>query len=274
LFGHWIFNYDLGVSGLLAFIGGTGLSELDALDAVEVKKVATPYADHEVAITTGSMEGLEIAFLPRHGSRHVIPPHKINYRANIWALKQIGVEDIIAINAVGGINPQLTPGQLAIPDQLVDYTYNRPNTFFEADLDEIVHIDFTHPYSEKLRHMLIVAAEEVDDEMDESDENLPFTKGTYACMQGPRLETAAEIVRLRRDGCDMVGMTGMPEAALAREMHLRYACLALSVNRAAGLENHPITMDMINKVLASAMDDVKQILRRFIGIYLREQSGS
>ncbi|MBT8146800.1 MAG: S-methyl-5'-thioinosine phosphorylase, partial [Gammaproteobacteria bacterium] len=221
---------------LLAIIGGSGLSKLDILEEGEVSSYTTPFAADQVEIRQGRLAGVPIAFLPRHGSAHSIPPHRINYRANLWALKEHGVADIIAINAVGGINPQMSPGRLAIPDQLIDYTHGRAHTFYEEDLQEVVHIDFTHPYSKRLRHLMVVAVEQEQLDEDESEENMPMTRGVYGCVQGPRLETAAEIARMRKDGCDMVGMTGMPEAALARELGLNYACLALSVNRAAGLE--------------------------------------
>jgi purine nucleoside phosphorylase len=165
----------------------------------------------------------------------------------------------------------MSPGQLAIPDQLIDYTYDRAHTFHETDLKEVVHIDFTHPYSAHLRHLLILAVEREQDDLGEGDDSLPLTRGVFGVTQGPRLETAAEIARLRRDGCDIVGMTGMPEAALARELGIRYACLALSVNRAAGLEERPITMTDINQVLDSGMRRVKEVLTVFLQCYRAEQ---
>ncbi|MEZ5491809.1 MAG: S-methyl-5'-thioinosine phosphorylase [Gammaproteobacteria bacterium] len=252
---------------LLAVIGGSGLSRLDSLTSVSSATYRTPFADSEVEILNGFLEGYPVAFLPRHGAQHHLPPHRINYRANLWALKEHGVNDIVAVNAVGGINPQLSPGTLAIPDQLIDYTYGRDHTFYEENLEEVVHIDFTHPYSKRLRHLLVIAVEQEQLEMDEDENKLPLTRGVYGCVQGPRLETAAEINRLRRDGCDMVGMTGMPEAALARELGLQYACLALSVNRAAGLEEMPITMEAINNTLSRGIIEVKNILQVFVRLY-------
>jgi len=252
---------------LLAIIGGSGLSRLDILEKGEISKISTPFDQGEVAILQGTLADMPVAFLPRHGSEHTIPPHRINYRANLWALKEYGVTDIVAINAVGGINPQMSPSRLAIPDQLIDYTFGRAHTYYEKDLDEVVHIDFTHPYSKRLRHLLVIAVEQEQLEEDESEDNMPMTRGVYGCVQGPRLETAAEIARMRRDGCDMVGMTGMPEAALARELGLQYACLALSVNRAAGLDETPITMEAINKTLAIGMAEVKKVLRVFVELY-------
>jgi 5'-methylthioinosine phosphorylase len=252
---------------VLAIIGGSGLSKLDILEGVGNASYVTPYGDDKVDILQGVLAQLPVAFLPRHGNEHTIPPHRINYRANLWALREHGIKDVIAVNAVGGIAPQMSPGRLAIPDQLIDYTYGRAHTFYEHDLDEVVHIDFTHPYSRRLRHLLVLAVEQEQLEEDESEDSMPMTDGVYGCVQGPRLETAAEILRMRKDGCDMVGMTGMPEAALARELGMNYACLALSVNRAAGLEDTPITMEAINNTLATGMAEVKKVLQVFVELY-------
>ncbi len=259
--------YCEGGEALLAVIGGSGLSRLDILNDIRTVSYQTPYAGTDIEVLQGSLEGLPVAFLPRHGPEHKIPPHRINYRANLWALKEHGVRDIVAVNAVGGICPQMSPGKLAIPDQLIDYTCGRAHTYYEDNLEEVVHVDFTHPYSKRLRQLLVIAVEQEQREEDDAEEELPMTRGVYGCAQGPRLETAAEVARMRRDGCDMVGMTGMPEAALARELGLQYACLALSVNRAAGLEEAPITMEAINQTLTSGMGEVKKVLRVFVGLY-------
>lgn len=252
---------------MLAIIGGSGLSKLEILQDPEISAYATPFAQVSVEIQQGTLADMPVAFLPRHGSEHTVPPHRINYRANLWALKEHGVTDIVAVNAVGGINPQMSPGRLAIPDQLIDYTYGRAHTFYEENLDEVVHVDFTHPYSKRLRHLLVIAVEQEQLEQDESEDTMPVTRGIYGCVQGPRLETAAEVARMRHDGCDMVGMTGMPEAGLARELGLNYACLALSVNRAAGLDDTPITMEAINRTLATGMAEVKKVLQVFVALY-------
>jgi 5'-methylthioinosine phosphorylase len=252
---------------LLAIIGGSGLSKLDILQEPESKAVATPYSETDVIILIGRIANQAVAFLPRHGSAHILPPHRINYRANIWALREIGVTDIVSINAVGGINPQMAPGLLAIPDQIIDYTYDRAHTFHDEHLTEVIHIDFTNPFSKKLRHMLILAVEEDEEDAVDTQEGLPITEGVYGCTQGPRLESAAEVAKLKRDGCDMVGMTGMPEAALARELGLEYASLALSVNRAAGLDDKPITMAAINKTLVVGIKEIKRLLPIFIDLY-------
>jgi 5'-deoxy-5'-methylthioadenosine phosphorylase len=200
----------------------------------------------------GEMCGKEVVFLPRHGAGHTIPPHKVNYRANLWALKENGVEQLIAVNAVGGIRADMVPGKLVIPDQIIDYTWSRINTYFEEGLSHVTHIDFTEPYCQSLRETLMActAAAKLD----------VIGEGTYAATQGPRLETAAEINKLERDGCDLVGMTGMPEAALARELEICYACVAVVANMAAGRGDEAITMEMIERHLISGMADVRSLL--------------
>lgn len=239
---------------MLGVIGGTGLNEPHFLMDLQLQQVSTPYDQQSVQILLGTCDGKAVAFLPRHGRGHKIPPHRINYRANLWALRSIGVTALIGVNAVGGMHPELGPGRLAVPQQIIDYSWGREHTFFSDGLEEVTHIEFTQPYDEALRQLLLRAAAE-----------LPvWPQGVYACTQGPRLESAAEIARLQRDGCDMVGMTGMPEAALARELNMAYACLALSVNWGAGISDEPITMEAIGKVLDSGMVGVVELLRRSI----------
>ena len=212
---------------ILAIIGGTGLTSIPGLEIVRKEMVKTPFGSPSGPITHGQLHGKSVVFLARHGNQHTIPPHLINYRANIWALKSLGVDKIVAVAAVGGITDDNGPETIVIPDQIIDYTYSREHTFFEGSPGNVEHIDFTYPYPEALRSWLINAAEKA---------NLKYTdEGTYAAMQGPRLETAAEIQRLKRDGCTIVGMTGMPEAALAREAELDYVCAAIVVNWAAGI---------------------------------------
>ena len=195
-------------------------------------------------------------FLARHGNQHTIPPHKINYRANCWALHQQGVDQIIAIAAVGGISPELAPSTLAVPDQLIDYSYNREHSFFSDDFNADKHLDFTHPYDETLRQKIITTAQQ---------HNINIIKqGVYAVTQGPRLETAAEIKRLAQDSCTMVGMTGMPEAYLARELNIAYATCALSVNWAAGITSNEISMAEINQIVSKGMNTIKQLLSEII----------
>jgi 5'-methylthioinosine phosphorylase len=250
---------------MLAIIGGTGLSSLDILGATESETIATPYSDDAVELERLKCHEKDIIFLPRHGKNHVLPPHHINYRANIRALREVGVSHVIAINAVGGINAELEPGALSVPDQLIDYTYSRKHTFFESDLEEVTHVDFTHPFDPQLRAMILRNITSVN-----TSQELPkvvMDGGVYGCTQGPRLETAAEIGRLKRDGCDMVGMTGMPEAALARELGIAYASIALSVNWAAGLSDESITLPEIHQVLNTGMSFINALLDRLIKDY-------
>lgn len=236
----------------LGIIGGSGLTRLKALEIERQEAVTTPYGDPSAPLTFGHFDGSPIVFLPRHGSAHTVPPHRVNYRANLWAMKDAGVGQVIGMAAVGGITAALAPGALCVPDQIIDYTWGRDHTLFEGHLDSVTHIDFTDPYCETLRHDLLSAAGRVGVVVHDG--------GTYAATQGPRLESKAEIVRLERDGCDMVGMTGMPEAALARELGICYACLALSVNWAAGKTDGPITMAEIEHFLDTGMAEARKVL--------------
>lgn len=240
----------------IAIIGGTGLTSLNGLEILEKKIIQTPFGEPSAPLVNGILAGKEVYFLPRHGSKHTIPPHKINYRANIWALKNAGVEKIIAVNAVGGIRKDMQPEALVVPDQIIDYTWGRTSTFFEEGLTEVVHIDFTYPFCEALRENIITSA---------NNSNIDIIKdGTYAATQGPRLESAAEIKRLDKDGCDLVGMTCMPEAALAKEQELCYASIAIVVNLAAGKGDEELTMDVIKKHLDKGIVKVKQLLEAVI----------
>jgi len=224
-----------------AIIGGTGLSSLPNLEITRRQVIQTPYGEPSGPLTRGHLAGKPVIFLARHGYTHRIPPHQVNYRANLWALRELGVTHVIAIAAVGGISPETQPSSLVIPDQIVDYTYGRAHTFFEGDLEAVHHIDFTYPYCETLRQILLGSAQ--------SHELRVKPSGTYAATPGPRLETAAEIDRLARDGCDVVGMTGMPEAALARELDLCYATCAVVANWAAGRGEGEILMSEIDRHL-------------------------
>lgn len=242
----------------IAIIGGTGLTTLDSLTVTHRETLSTPYGEPSSPLIHGELSGRALVFLARHGPHHTLPPHKINYRANLWALHRIGVKQVIAVAAVGGIRDDMTPGILAFPDQIVDYTWGRHCTYFEDNLSHVTHIDFTEPCCGELRARLIEAARAL---------NLDARGScTYATMQGPRLETAAEIRKLERDGCDIVGMTGMPEAALARELELRYAVCAVVANRAAGKTPGAITMAEIERNLAGGMDKVKALLARVIAL--------
>lgn len=237
----------------LAIIGGTGLYQLEGLQSLGAQELKTRWGEPSSAIEFAQFNDLKLAFLARHGSNHTIPPHRVNYRANMWALKECGVSRVIAIAAVGGISEHLPPATVLIPDQIIDYTYGRSHTYFEGDLDEVTHVDFTEPYTDSLRQTLIESA---------SKQSIKAVDGgVYAATQGPRLETAAEIQRLKRDGADIVGMTGMPEAVLAREIGLEYACCALVVNWAAGCAGtRKIDHDEMQGVIDQGMGQVRSIL--------------
>lgn len=250
----------------IGIIGGTGLTSLPGLEITAQEKVDTPYGKPSAKLISGLYFEHCVVFLARHGSEHTIAPHKINYRANVRALKDAGATHIIAVNAVGGINKDIVPGSLQIPDQLIDYTWGRSHTFYEESLDKVEHVDFTQPYCPFLRKQLCIASKKAGLDVSE--------RSVYAATQGPRLETAAEIQRLLRDGCDIVGMTGMPEAALAKELEICYACIALVVNPAAGLSEGEITMKEIEKYIHSGMNDVLQLLKYVIPLIQSDMSGA
>lgn len=237
----------------VAIIGGSGLSQFFP-DAVAGEYVSTPYGDTSGVLSRIMVGAVPVVFLPRHGHPHAVPPHCINYRANIWALRERGVRQVFAVNAVGGINSVLATGAIVIPDQLIDYTYGREHTYADGSDGAVLnHYDFSFPFDAGLRERLLATSAELD-AVNAVD------GGVYGVTQGPRLETAAEIRRMKIDGCDMVGMTAMPEAGLARELGLAYASICLVVNPAAGCSDQLITMDDINRVLAQGMDKVRSLL--------------
>ena len=239
--------------GLIAIIGGSGLTELENLDITHKEMVNTPFGAPSGQLTFGEVGNSKVVFLARHGHRHTIPPHKINYRANLWALKEAGVDRIISIAAVGGITSEMYPERIVIPDQIIDYTFDRAQTFFEDDLSFVTHIDFTYPYDDHLRSCLIESATQLGLN--------PYDGGVYATTQGPRLETVAEVLRLEGDGCDIVGMTGMPEAALARELELHYAHCSLVINWAAGKgEEKIISLAEMERCMHSGMTNIRKLL--------------
>lgn len=252
---------------MLGIIGGTGLTALANLTITRRQIVRTPYGEPSGPLSFGELGGKPVVFLPRHGNGHTIPPHGINYRANIWALHAQGVRDVIAIATVGGILDTLGPGVIALPHQIIDYTHSRKNTYFDgmrADGDQQVkHIDFTEPYSQALRELCLKAADKVGQALVDG--------AVYGAVQGPRLETAAEINRMERDGATIVGMTGMPEAALARELEMRYAAICPVANHAAGRGNslHAIKYEEINDTLAVTMVRVRTILEEVVNLYGR-----
>lgn len=236
----------------IAVIGGTGLSELPDLNILKSEDVDTPYGKPSACLRFGELYDKTLVFLPRHGDDHHIAPHRVNYRANIWALREAGVKDILAVAAVGAIRSDMHPGRIAFPDQILDYTWGREHTFSDGDSAHVQHIEFGQPYDEALRQRCIelAGAAQLD----------AVNEGVYAATQGPRLETEAEIRRLQRDGADMVGMTGMPEAALARELGLAYVCCAVMVNWAAGLADGGIH-DQIDASVAEGMQRVAKLLQ-------------
>jgi 5'-methylthioinosine phosphorylase len=237
----------------VAVIGGTGMNEWPGLVVQKKLQVDTPYGAPSAPLLLGKVYGIQAVFLARHGEGHKLPPHGINYRANLWALQQAGVKTVVAIAAVGAIAPWLPPGAVAVPFDLIDYTYGREHTYSDGAGAELKHVEFTEPYSERARRELLHGAIAAQVDIAEG--------GVMGVTQGPRLESTAEIKRLKRDGCDMVGMTGMPEAGLARELGLDYACLAVSVNWAAGLGSGDIHSE-IHQSIEAGMAKVRAVLER------------
>jgi 5'-methylthioinosine phosphorylase len=239
---------------LIAIIGGSGLTKLKNLEITRREVLRSPYGEPSSPLVFGRLGGQNAVFLARHGHGHTIPPHEVNYRANIWALKEVGATHVIAVNAVGGINPDMTSGRLVIPDQIIDYTYGRHHTFFGNEQKPVTHVDFTFPYCNELRATIAAAAREINLDV--------ASAGTYGATQGPRFESIAEIRRMERDGSDIVGMTGMPETSLARELGLCYACIAVVANPAAGKAEGTISLQEIERILESGMAQVRSLLEQ------------
>lgn len=242
----------------LAVIGGTGVYRLAALRDAEAVQGDTPWGKPSGPVRVGEFAGRRVAFLARHGEGHALPPHRVNYRANLWQLKQLGAQRVLAINTVGGITERFGPRVLALPDQLIDYTWGRASSFWDGEDGELLHVDFGDPYTPSLREAVRAAAARSGAALVDG--------GCYGATQGPRLETRAEIARMKRDGCDLVGMTGMPEAALARELGLDYACLALVANWAAGC-GEPAAEITMDEVLAN-VDAASAALPGLLGALL------
>jgi len=242
---------------MLAIIGGSGLTRLSTLAVAHREVLRTPYGEPSGPLLFGQIADRDAVFLARHGHGHTIPPHRVNYRANLWALKQRGVTAVVAVASVGSI-VGAGPGDLVLPHQLIDYTADRAQTFFDGADGHVVHVDFTHPSSESLRVTCLRAAAAAGIALADG--------GVYGAVSGPRLETAAEIDRMERDGATLVGMTGMPEASLARELGLPYASLCVVVNHAAGRVDSAtqISMDGIRRVLEAAMDKVRTLLDHLV----------
>ena len=238
---------------MLGIVGGSGLYSLgDDFRLYEQLSRETPYGETSADPLLGHWQDTELVFLPRHGAGHSVPPHRVNYRANLWALHDAGVRRVIAVNAVGAIDEGLVPGSLVVPRQLVDYSSGREHSYFDGSDGRVHHVDFSEPYSASLRQGLLRAGAQLGLDI--------FDGGTYGCTNGPRFESAAEIERMRRDGCTLVGMTGMPEAGLARELEIDYACLALVVNPAAGIGEAPISMEEIMLILERGIDRIRPLL--------------
>ena len=252
---------------MLAIIGGTGLTRLSTLAIARREVVRTPYGEPSSALVFGEIAATSALFLARHGHGHTIPPHRVNYRANLWALKNRGATAVLAVASVGGIRG-VAPGELVLPHQIIDYTHDRPATFFDGGDRTVVHVDFTHPYTPALRQTCLEGAAKAGIALADG--------GVYAAVSGPRLETAAEIDRLDRDGATMVGMTGMPEAALARELDLPYAAIAVVVNHAAGRgdSGDHISMESIADVLETAMEKVRTLLEHVAPLVQEYSTGA
>ncbi|MBY0484281.1 S-methyl-5'-thioinosine phosphorylase [Nitrosomonas sp.] len=243
---------------MFAIIGGSGMTQLSCLEISHRQIIRTPYGEPSGPLTFGKMKNEDIVFLARHGHGHTIPPHAVNYRANLWALHSLKPSHVIAVASVGGIRADLTPGRLVVPNQIIDYTHARNFTYFDKTDQRVTHIDFTLPYCQKTRTLLLQAARNANEAI--------IDGGVYAATEGPRLETAAEINRLERDGAHMVGMTGMPETALARELGLNYAAIAVVANYAAGRGTNvnAIPLTEIYAVLEQAMVGVRNILEHVV----------
>jgi len=242
---------------MLAIIGGTGLTQLANLEVSRRQVVRTPYGEPSGPLTFGAIRSVPVIFLARHGYGHTIPPHQVNYRANLWALKEQGAREIVSVVSVGGIRRDLGPGTIVIPHQIIDYTWGRASTFFEGEAP-VRHIDFTEPFAARLRTRLLAAAKKSGEAAGDG--------AVYAATQGPRLETAAEIDRLEKEGADIVGMTGMPEAALAREIDLDYAAVAAVVNHAAGrgASVRGVSQQQIEEVLKDVVGRVCRIIEALV----------
>jgi len=241
----------------IAVIGGSIFSKLSNLQVEKESWPDTPFGKTSSPLKEGTYSDKKIIYLDRHGKERNTPPHLINYRANMWALKQLGIEYAIGLSIVGGIRSDMTAGHFVFPDQIVDYTYSRPSTCYE-EFDVSQHIDFSYPYDNALRAKFIEAAQELH--LDYTDD------ATYAVTQGPRFETMAEITRLERDGCDIVGMTAMPEALLARELGIKYASIAVVGSKAAGrTDGLGVSISEIHQVVHDSIEELHRLLANVIG---------
>jgi 5'-methylthioadenosine phosphorylase len=239
----------------IGLIGGSGLYEMEGLDIIKDVSISTPYGDPSSAYKIGTIDDKEIIFLPRHGIPHSIPPHKINYRANIWGFKSLGVERIISVSAVGGINKDMVPGSVVLLNQIIDMTYGaRASTFY--DKDKVVHVDFTNPYCQEMRDFIVQASQDIGIQIKET--------GTYVCVNGPRLETAKEIQFFSTIGADVVGMTAMPEASLARELEICMAGISVVTNYAAGISGSRLTTTEVVETMRNSTERIKSLIKESI----------
>jgi 5'-methylthioinosine phosphorylase len=245
---------------MLAVIGGSGVVGSAVFDMTRRTIARTPYGEPSGPLSFGLVSGRDAVFIARHGPGHIHPPHQVNYRANIWALKEAGATAVLSIAAVGGISDDSAPGVIVIPEQMIDYTYGREHTYFDGGDRQVRHIDFTLPYDAKLRDAIIDAAKRANEAV--------VNGGTYGATQGPRLETAAEISRLAGDGATLVGMTGMPEAALARELDLPYAHICVVANWAAGRGDSKtaISHDAIEATMRASVARVAKIIAAYAAL--------
>lgn len=230
-----------------AIIGGTGLYDPSMLDGAEEREVVTPYGRAHLHV--GRAGAREVIFLARHGAGHAIPPHRVNYRANLWALRELGAREVLATAAVGSLRDAYAPGQLALIDQFIDFTRGRPSTFYEGDGEGVLHLDVSDPYCPRLRSRLREVADRLGIGLHAS--------ATYVCTEGPRFETPAEIRAYALLGGDLVGMTGLPEVVLARELNLCYAAVAMVTNYAAGISPTPLA----HSEVVQAMERMSGLLR-------------
>jgi 5'-methylthioadenosine phosphorylase len=250
---------------VIGIIGGSGLYDIEGVAVEEIKKIETPFGIPSDSFRICDFSGKKIIFLPRHGSRHTIPPHRINYRANIWGFKELGVKRIISLGAAGGISPEMEPGTIIVPDQIIDMTKGREETFFEGGAG-VVHIDLTDPYCTELRASIFSAGKRSGLKLKKS--------GTYICTNGPRLETKAEIKFFSAMGADVVGMTAMPEASLAREAELCYAGISVITNYAAGITAKKLTATEVMEVMNKTAESLKTLLKDALDLIPAERSCS
>ncbi len=246
----------------IGVIGGSGLYDVPDLEIKDSVKVSTPYGEPSDTYRIGRWSDQDAVFLPRHGSTHHIQPHKVNYRANIWGFRELGAEKIISICSSGGIGPGMKPGMIAVPDQIIDMTHGRLSTFY--DKDEVVHIDFTEPFCPDMRKYVFTAAASAGVAV--------INSGVYVCTNGPRLETAAEIRTFSRWGADMVGMTLMPEAALARELEICFICIAVITNFAAGIAAENLTTKEVLSSMQSSTESLRAVLKAFFSAAMKSSS--